>query len=303
MKYQSALELVGNTPLLELKKIKKKYNLKGDVYAKIEGYNLTGSIKDRIALSMILKAEEEGLLKDGSTIIEPTSGNTGIGLAAIGTLKGYKVIIVMPSSMSKERIKIMEAYGAKVILVDYILGMQGCVDKAKELKEEIENSIILDQFSNLANPLVHYLTTAKEVDRDLNKVDVFISGIGTGGTISGVGSYLKEKNPSTRVIGIEPLRSPLITSGKVGSHAIQGIGANFIPKTLNQDIIDEIELVSDEEALFYAKEMMLIEGVSVGISSGAALKVAVSLAKENIGNYVIIFPDTGSRYYSTSLFE
>ena len=246
--FESVLELIGNTPLVELKKIKEKYNLKANIFAKIESNNPFGSIKDRVAYQMIIDAEKDGLLKDGSTIIEPTSGNTGIALAAIGKLKGYDVIIVMPSSVSIERIKLIEAYGGKVVLTEASSGMQGSVDKANELINNIPNSIILGQFTNPSNPKVHFLTTGKEIYEDLDgKIDIFISGIGTGGTISGVGKYLKSKNTDIKKIGVEPKNSPLLSKGKVGSHKIQGIGANFIPKTLNINIYDEIVSVSDDE--------------------------------------------------------
>ena len=249
MKYNSIIDLIGNTPLLELKNIKEKYNLKSNIYAKIEGYNPGGSIKDRIALQMILDLEKEGKLKKGSVIIEPTSGNTGIGIALIGSLRGYKVIIVMPSSMMIERIKLIESFGAEVILTDASKGMLGSIEKANELNKKYENSIILGQFENMSNPLAHYLTTGPEIYNDLDgNIDIFIAGIGTGGTISGVGKYLKEKNSNIQIIGVEPFNSPLISKGVKGSHKIQGIGANFIPNTLNKDVIDVIELIDDKDA-------------------------------------------------------
>lgn len=300
--FESVLELIGNTPLVELKKIKEKYNLKANIFAKIESNNPFGSIKDRVAYQMIIDAEKDGLLKDGSTIIEPTSGNTGIALAAIGKLKGYDVIIVMPSSVSIERIKLIEAYGGKVILTEASSGMQGSVDKANELINNIPNSIILGQFINPSNPKVHFLTTGKEIYEDLDgKIDIFISGIGTGGTISGVGKYLKNKNTDIKIIGVEPKNSPLLSKGKVGSHKIQGIGANFIPKTLNVNIYDEIVSVSDDEAFEYKKILNELEGIFAGISSGAALYAAIKEAKkeENTNkNIVVILPDTGMRYLS-----
>ena len=300
--FESVLELIGNTPLVELKKIKEKYNLKANIFAKIESNNPFGSIKDRVAYQMIIDAEKDGLLKDGSTIIEPTSGNTGIALAAIGKLKGYDVIIVMPSSVSIERIKLIEAYGGKVVLTEASSGMQGSVDKANELINNIPNSIILGQFTNPSNPKVHFLTTGKEIYEDLDgKIDIFISGIGTGGTISGVGKYLKNKNTDIKIIGVEPKNSPLLSKGKVGSHKIQGIGANFIPKILNVNIYDEIVSVSDDEAFEYKKILNELEGIFAGISSGAALYAAIKEAKkeENTNkNIVVILPDTGMRYLS-----
>ena len=306
-KYNSILELIGNTPLIELKNIKNKYKLKGNIYAKLEGNNPFGSIKDRTAYQMIIDAEKDGLLKEGSTIIEPTSGNTGVALAAIGKLKGYEVIIVMPSSMSIERIKLIKSYGGKVILTEASLGMQGAINKAKELIIEIPNSLILGQFTNPSNPKVHFLTTGKEIYEDLEgNIDIFISGIGTGGTISGTGEYLKNKNPNIKVIGVEPQGSPLLTKGEIGGHKIQGIGANFIPKVLNINIYDKIICISDEEAFDYSKKVCKIEGLLVGISSGAALCAAIKEAQkeENLNkNIVVILPDTGTRYLSTSLFS
>ena len=305
MKYNSIIDLIGNTPLLELKNIKEKYNLKSNIYAKIEGYNPGGSIKDRIALQMILDLEKEGKLKKGSVIIEPTSGNTGIGIALIGSLRGYKVIIVMPSSMTIERIKLIESFGAEVILTDASKGMLGSIEKAKELNQEYENSIILGQFENMSNPLAHYLTTGPEIYNDLDgNIDIFIAGIGTGGTISGVGKYLKEKNSNIQIIGVEPFNSPLISKGVKGSHKIQGIGANLIPNTLNKDVIDVIELIDDKDAFEYSKIATKLEGVLVGISSGAALKIAIDYAKkEENKNIVVILPDTGYKYLSTDLFK
>ena len=305
MLYKSSLELIGNTPLLELKRLKEKYKLKANIYAKLESYNLTGSIKDRASLKMISSLEEENKLKEGFTIIEATSGNTGIGLACIGRLKGYKVIIVMPDTMSKERIDILKAYGAKVILTDGKLGMSESIKKAKELNKEIKNSIIISQFENEKNSLAHYENTAKELIKDLNKIDIFISAIGTGGTISGVGKYLKDNNYSTKIIGVEPLSSPLISENKLGSHKIQGIGPSFIPKILNLNVIDKIETCSDLEAFKYSKEVRLIEGILIGISSGAALSVAIKEAKKEENkdkNIVVILPDTGNRYLSISEF-
>ena len=304
MKYSSILNLIGNTPLVELKNIKEKYNLKSKIYAKVESYNPFGSVKDRVAYQMIYDAKEKGLLKVGSTIIEPTSGNTGIALSAIGNILGYKVIIVMPNNMSIERIDLIEYYGAKVVLVDSSKGMKGCIDKAKELNDTIENSIILDQFNNKSNVLAHYLNTGKEIYNDLNEVDIFVAGIGTGGTITGVSKYLKEKNPNIYVAGVEPKSSPLLSANKSGAHKIQGIGANFIPGILDREIYNEIITVSDFDAFKYAKEVRLTEGIAVGISSGASLKAAIELAKiyEN-KNIVVIFPDSIDRYYSVGLLK
>lgn len=305
--YSSVLELIGNTPILELKNIKKKYNLKANIFAKLESYNPGGSIKDRAAYQMLLDYEKEGKLKEGSVIIEPTSGNTGIGISLIASLKGYRAIIVMPSNMSIERIKVMKAYGAEVVLTDSKLGMQGSIDKANELNKSIDNSIILGQFVNPSNPLAHYLNTGKEIYESLDgNIDIFVSGIGTGGTISGVGKYLKEKNSKIKVIGVEPLSSPLLTKNEKGSHKIQGIGANFIPKNLNKDIYDFIYDISDEDAIKYSREIALLEGILVGISSGASLAATVleALKEENLDkNIVCILPDTGLRYLSTELFD
>ena len=305
--YKSALELIGNTPIIELVNIKKKYNLKANIFAKLESYNPFGSVKDRVAYQMIKDAEDNNLLKKGSCIIEPTSGNTGIGLAAIGKLKGYKVIIVMPSNMSIERIKVIKAYGAKVVLTDASLGMQGAIDKANELLKEIPKSVILGQFINPSNPKAHLLTTGKEIYIDMDgNIDIFIAGIGTGGTISGVGEYLKNKNSNIKVIGVEPYSSPLLTKGNIGPHKIQGIGANFIPKILNTNIYDQIIDIKDEDAITMSREVCEIEGLIVGISSGAALKGAILEAQkeENIGkNIIVLLPDTGMRYFTTQLFE
>ena len=305
--YKSVLELIGNTPLLELNNIKRKYNLKSNIYAKLESYNPIGSIKDRIAYQMIVDAEEKEILKEGATIIEPTSGNTGIALAAIGKIRGYRVIIIMPSSMSIERQKMIKAYGGEVVLTDASLGMKGSIDKANELLKEIPNSLILGQFTNSSNPKVHFLTTGKEIYQDLDgKIDLFVCGIGTGGTISGVGEYLKNKIPNIKIIGVEPHSSPLLSKGFSGTHKIQGIGANFIPEILNTNIYDKIINIKDEDAFKYSKEICYLEGLLVGISSGAALCAAILEAQkeENINkNIVVIFPDTGTRYFSTTLFD
>ena len=305
--YKNIDELVGKTPLMELSNIIKEENLQANIFAKLECFNPTGSAKDRPALQMILKAEEEGLLKEGSVIIEPTSGNTGIGLAAIGASKGYKVIIVMPDTMSEERIMLMKAYGAEVVLTDGKKGMQGSIEEAKRLSEKYEGSFIPSQFDNPQNPEAHYKTTGPEIWNDTDgKVDILVAGIGTGGTLSGTGKYLKEQSSDIKVVGVEPLNSPLLTKGVAGSHAIQGIGANFVPENLDKDIYDEIIDVSNEDAFSYARQMAQKEGVAVGISSGAALFGAVELAKrpENKGkNIVVVLTDTGERYLSTELYK
>lgn len=305
--YKNIDELVGKTPLMELANIIKEENLQANIFAKLECFNPTGSAKDRPALQMILKAEEDGILKSNSVIIEPTSGNTGIGLAAIGASKGYKVIIVMPDTMSEERIMLMRAYGAEVVLTDGKKGMQGSIEEAQRLSEKYENSFIPSQFDNPQNPQAHYKTTGPEIWMDTDgKVDIFVAGIGTGGTLSGTGKYLKEQNSDIKVIGVEPLNSPLLTKGVAGSHAIQGIGANFVPENLDREIFDEIIDVSNEEAFCYARKMAQKEGVAVGISSGAALFGAVELAKrpENKGkNIVVVLTDTGERYLSTQFYK
>lgn len=305
--YKNIDELVGKTPLMEISNIIKEENLQANIFAKLECFNPTGSAKDRPALQMILKAEEDGVLKENSVIIEPTSGNTGIGLAAIGASKGYKVIIVMPDTMSQERIMLMKAYGAEVVLTDGKKGMQGSIEEAKRLSEKNENSFIPSQFDNPQNPEAHYKTTGPEIWNDTDgKIDILVAGIGTGGTLSGTGKYLKEKNPEIKVVGVEPLNSPLLTKGVAGSHAIQGIGANFIPENLNRDIYDEVIDVSNEDAFFFARKMAQKEGIAVGISSGAALFGAIELAKrpENKGkNIVVVLTDTGERYLSTGLYK
>ena len=305
--YKNIDELVGKTPLMEISNIIKEENLQANIFAKLECFNPTGSAKDRPSLQMILKAEEDGVLKEDSVIIEPTSGNTGIGLAAIGASKGYKVIIVMPDTMSQERIMLMKAYGAEVVLTDGKKGMQGSIEEAKRLSEKNENSFIPSQFDNPQNPEAHYKTTGPEIWNDTDgKIDILVAGIGTGGTLSGTGKYLKEKNSDIKVVGVEPLNSPLLTKGVAGSHAIQGIGANFIPENLNRDIYDEIIDVSNEDAFSYARKMAQKEGISVGISSGAALFGAIELAKrpENKGkNIVVVLTDTGERYLSTQLYK
>ena len=307
MIYQNASQLIGNTPLLRLNNIEKKLNLNVTLLAKVEYFNPTGSVKDRVALSMLEDAEKKNLLKENTVVIEPTSGNTGIGLASVCAAKGYKCILVMPENMSKERIKLIKAYGAEVVLSPKEKGMQGAVDKAEELSKTYESSFIPSQFDNPANPEIHYKTTGPEIYKDTNKtVDIFIAGIGTGGTISGIGRYLKEQNNSIKIIGVEPDDSPLLTKGKAGPHKIQGIGANFVPKILNKKYIDEIMTATSEESFEYARMAGKYEGILVGISSGAALAQAVKIAKkdENKGKtIVVLLPDSGDRYLSTELFD
>ena len=307
MLFKNASELIGNTPLVELTNIEKQYSLKAKLYAKVEYFNPTGSVKDRIALSMINDAFNKGLINENSVLIEPTSGNTGIGIAALCAMKNIKCILVMPESISIERRKLLSIYGAKLVLTEAKEGMGGSIKKAKELEKTIPNAVILGQFDNEANPRIHYLTTGKEIYNDLNgKVDLFVAGIGTGGTISGTGKYLKEKIKDVKIIGVEPLSSPVISQNKKGSHKIQGIGAGFIPSTLNLNIIDKVETCSDEDAFKFAKIVPSIEGMLVGISSGASLKVAIDYAKkeENANkNIVVLFPDSGDRYLSTDLFN
>ncbi len=305
--YSSMENLIGGTPLLELKKIEKEFNLKARVLAKLEYFNPAGSVKDRIAKEMILDAEEKGILKSGSTIIEPTSGNTGIGLAAVGTARGYKVILVMPETMSVERRMMMKAYGAEIVLSEGSKGMKGAIAKAEELHQSIPGSIIPGQFDNSANPRAHYKTTGPEIWEDTDgEVDIFIAGVGTGGTVSGVGKYLKEKKPSVEVIAVEPKGSPVLSEGHPGPHKIQGIGAGFVPKTLDTSIYDKVVTAVEEDAYKAARDMGKREGILVGISSGAALSVAIEEAKkiENEGKtIVVLLPDTGDRYFSTPLFK
>lgn len=300
--FQSVEGAIGNTPLLSLQKLASANGAKANIYAKAEFLNAGGSIKDRVAKAMIDDAEKSGRLQAGGTLIEPTSGNTGVGLALVCAARGYQAIIVMPDTMSIERQKLIKAYGAKVVLTDGKKGMQGAVEEAERLQKQTPNSIIAGQFDNPANPRAHYETTAPEIWNALDKkVDIFVAGVGTGGTISGVGKYLKEKNPGVKIIAVEPESSPLLSKGKAGAHAIQGIGANFIPKTLNTDIYDEVLTVSNEDALEMAKAIASVEGVFVGISAGAAVKAAIELAKrsENAGkNIVTVLPDSGDRYLS-----
>ena len=298
---------VGNTPLVELTKLEKELGLKAHVYAKLEGFNPAGSVKDRIALYMIKDAEEQGLLNKDTLIIEPTSGNTGIGIAYIAKLKGYRCILTMPESMSIERRNMLKSYGAELELTPASLGMKGAIAKANELHEQNKNSIILGQFDNPSNPKAHYETTGPEIYKQMDgKVDIFVAGVGTGGTISGTGQYLKEQNKNIKVVAVEPLGSPVLSEGHAGAHKIQGIGAGFVPKTLNTSIYDEIVPISDENAFKYGKLAIRVEDLSIGISSGAAIAAAVELAskEENKNkNIVVICPDKGDRYLSTPLYQ
>ena len=304
---QNITELIGKTPLVELKKYEEFIGAKANIIAKLEYLNPAGSIKDRIALSIIEDYEEKGLLKKGSTIIEPTSGNTGIGLAMVSAYKGYRLIITMPDTMSKERIDLMKAYDAEVILTDGKKGMKGAIEKANELHASIADSIIAGQFENSANPLAHYKTTGPEIYKDSEgKVDILVAGIGTGGTISGIGKYLKEQNKNIEIVGVEPFDSPILTKGISGPHKIQGIGAGFIPNTLDTYIYDRVITVKSEEAYDTLKNLAKLEGIFVGVSSGAALYAASLLAKEEENrskNIVVILPDGGNRYLSLNLFD
>ena len=305
--YTSADELIGSTPLLELKGVEKALSLKAKIFAKLEYFNPSGSVKDRIAKAMIDDAEKRGVLKPGSVIIEPTSGNTGIGLAAVAAMRGYRIIIVIPETMSVERRQLMKAYGAELVLTPGAKGMKGAIEEAERLAAETPDSFIPGQFTNPANPAAHKATTGPEIWNDTDgSVDIFVAGVGTGGTLSGTGEYLKEKKPSVKVVAVEPATSAVLSTGKAGSHKIQGIGAGFVPKVLNTEVYDEIIAVSNEDAFDYGRLVGKKEGVLVGISAGAALKAAVELAQraENEGkNIVVIFPDTGDRYLSTALFE
>lgn len=304
--YNGAAALIGNTPLIELSNIMKKHNLEARLLAKLEYFNPSGSAKDRIAKEMIEDAEKNGRLKPGAVIIEPTSGNTGIGLAAIAAAKGYKLIIVLPETMSVERRNIIKAYGAEIVLTDGSKGMNGAIEKAKEIADNIEGSFIPGQFENPANPEAHRKTTGPEIWEDTDgQTDIFIAGVGTGGTITGAGGYLKEKNPDIQVIAVEPENSPVLSNGTAGAHKIQGIGAGFVPKILDTKIYDKIITISDEDAFNYSKELAKEEGILTGISSGAALCAAINTAKkeESKGKtIVVLLPDSGDRYYSTPLF-
>ena len=303
--YRSAAALIGNTPLLELNIFAKTKGLQARLLAKLEFLNPTGSVKDRAALSMIEDAEKKGLLKENSVIIEPTSGNTGIGLACVAAARGYRTVIVMPDSMSVERQKLMRAYGAEVVLTPGALGMQGAVEKAEALAKQLHNSFIPDQFGNPANAQAHEATTGPEIWADTDgNVDIFVAGVGTGGTITGVGAFLKKKNPNIRVVAVEPASSPLLSGGKAGPHGLQGIGANFVPKVLDTQIYDRVIPVTEEEAYAAARLLGQKEGILVGISSGAALHAASLLAEENPGKTIVaLLPDTGDRYLSTDLFD
>lgn len=305
--YKDATELIGNTPLVEFNHIEKKEGLNAKILAKLEYFNPAGSVKDRIAKEMIEDAERKGTLKPGATIIEPTSGNTGIGLASIATAKGYKAIIVMPETMSVERRNIIKAYGAEIVLTEGAKGMKGAIAKAEELSKEIPDSFVAGQFVNPANPEAHRKTTGPEIWNDTDgKVDIFVAGVGTGGTVTGVGEYLKQQNPDVKVVAVEPATSPVLSKGTAGAHKIQGIGAGFVPDILNTKIYDEVIAVENEDAFATAKELAKTEGVLTGISSGAALYAAIQLAKrpENKGkNIVALLPDSGDRYYSTPLFQ
>lgn len=304
--YDSILDLVGKTPLVELKRIEEKEGLQAKLIAKVESFNPAGSVKDRIAKAMIEDAEAKGLLKEGSVIIEPTSGNTGIGLAAAATVKGYRMILTMPETMSVERRNIVKAYGAEVVLTDGTKGMKGAIEKADELAKEIPNSFIAGQFVNPANPATHKKTTGPEIWEDTDgEVDIFVAGVGTGGTITGTGEYLKEKKPEVKIVAVEPASSPVLSEGVSGPHKIQGIGAGFVPETLNTSIYDEIIKVENEDAFETGKYLAAAEAILAGISSGAALYAAIQLAKreENKGKtIVVLLPDNGDRYYSTPLF-
>lgn len=304
--YKSTLDLIGNTPLVEVTNIEKDQNLEASVLVKLEYFNPGGSVKDRIAKAMIEDAESRGALKKGSVIIEPTSGNTGIGLAAIAAAKGYRIILTMPETMSVERRNILKAYGAELVLTDGAKGMKGAIARAQELAAEIPDSFIPGQFENPANPAAHRATTGPEIWRDTDgKIDIFVAGVGTGGTITGVGEYLKERNPEIHIVAVEPAGSPVLSEGKAGKHKIQGIGAGFVPETLNTTVYDEVIRVADEDAFAAARHLARKEGILTGISSGAALHAAVELVRrpENKGKMIVaLLPDSGDRYYSTPLF-
>ncbi|MDD5102760.1 MAG: cysteine synthase A [Endomicrobiaceae bacterium] len=305
--YKKITDLIGNTPLLELTRYTKENNLQATILAKLEYFNPAGSVKDRIAKAMIEDAEKKGLLKQGSVIIEPTSGNTGIGLASVASSKGYKIILTMPETMSIERRNLLKAYGAEVVLTDGSKGMKGAIEKATELAKNTPNSFIPSQFSNPANPAIHKATTGVEIYNDTDgKVDIFVTGVGTGGTLTGVGEYLKSKNKNIKIIAVEPADSPVLSQGKSGPHKIQGIGAGFVPETLNTSIYDEVITIATEDAYSTGKALALTEGILVGITSGAAVFVATQLAKrpENKNKIIVaLLPDTGERYLSTPMFS
>ena len=305
--YQKIIDTIGNTPLVELSNLKRKYNLKARIIAKVEYFNPGGSVKDRIAKAMIEKAEKEGLINKDTVLVEPTSGNTGIGLSMVAASKGLKIILTMPETMSIERRNLLKAYGAELVLTEGSKGMKGAIAKAEELAKEIPNSFIPSQFTNMANPNIHYLTTGPEIFKDLDgNIDYLVAGVGTGGTLSGTGKYLKENKPSVKVVAVEPETSPVLSKGTPGPHKIQGIGAGFVPQTLDTSIYDEIITIGNEEAMEMGKESARTEGLLVGISSGAAIKAAIKLAQreENAGKtIVVILPDTGERYLSTAMFQ
>ena len=305
--YTSVDQLIGKTPLMELTHIEKEYHLKAKILAKLEGFNPAGSAKDRVALAMIEQAEREGKLSPGATIIEPTSGNTGIALCALAAVRGYRAVIVMPDNMSVERIRLMKAYGAEVVLTPAALGMSGAIDKANELASTTPNSFIPGQFTNPANPAAHFETTGPEIWEDTQGgVDVFVAGVGTGGTISGTGAYLKQQNPAVQIVAVEPAASPLLSEGHAGAHGISGIGANFVPSTLDRSVIDSIVTVTEDEAFAAGRLLARREGILAGISSGAALHAAIALAQldESEGKtIVVLLPDTGERYLSTPMFQ
>lgn len=305
--YNNIAELIGNTPLMELKGIEKKHSLSSKILAKLEYFNPAGSVKDRVALSMIENAEKDGILKPSATIVEPTSGNTGIGLAAVAAARGYKVILTMPDTMSEERRKLLKAYGAEIVLTDGKDGMTGAIEKANEIVNSIDNAFLAGQFTNPANPMAHELTTGPEIWSDTDgTVDIFISGVGTGGTLSGVGKYLKSKNSNIKVVAVEPVGSPVLSGGKPGAHGLQGIGAGFVPDTLDTSIYDEVIPVSDNDAYVFCNELAKREGILVGITSGAAVFAATLVAKreETKGKTIVaLLPDTGERYLSTPIFK
>ena len=305
--YSKIIDTIGKTPLVELTNIEKKYNLKAKIIAKVESFNPGGSVKDRIAKAMIEKAEKEGLINKDTVLVEPTSGNTGIGLSMVAASKGLRIILTMPETMSVERRNLLKAYGAELVLTEGAKGMKGAIAKAEELAKEIPNSFIPSQFTNMANPNIHYLTTGPEIYEDLDgNINFFVAGVGTGGTLSGTGKYLKEKKPSIKAIAVEPETSPVLSKGTPGPHKIQGIGAGFVPATLDTSIYDEIITIGNEEAFEMGRESARIEGLLVGISSGAAMKAAIKIAQreENAGKtIVVLLPDTGERYLSTAMFQ